>query len=67
FIEMAFIQKFILVLSHSDFVPWAWGINGCASVISAVQATILAIHFGFNLVIALAGLFYALAALTAKA
>jgi len=33
---------------------WAWGINGCASVISAVLATLLAIHFGFNAVILLA-------------
>jgi spermidine synthase len=28
-------------------VPWAWGINGCASVISAVLATLVALHFGF--------------------
>ena len=33
---------------------WAWGINGCASVISAILATLLAIHFGFNAVILLA-------------
>ena len=33
---------------------WAWGINGCASVISAVLATLLAIHFGFDAVILLA-------------
>jgi spermidine synthase len=33
---------------------WAWGINGCASVISAILATLLAIHFGFNAVIFLA-------------
>ena len=31
--------------------PWAWGINGCASVVSAVLASLLAIHLGFNLVI----------------
>ncbi|MGH6918881.1 MAG: spermidine synthase, partial [Geminicoccaceae bacterium] len=24
-----------------DFVPWAWGINGCASVVSAILATLL--------------------------
>ena len=33
---------------------WAWGINGCASVIGAILATLLAIHFGFNAVILLA-------------
>jgi len=31
-------------------VPWAWGINGCASVISTVLSTVLAISWGFNLV-----------------
>ena len=37
-----------------DFIPWAWGINGFASVVSAVLATLLAIEFGFNVVILLA-------------
>nr|MDJ0699506.1 hypothetical protein [Woeseiaceae bacterium] len=47
-----------------DFVPWAWGINGFASVISAVLATLLAVHFGFTAVIVLAvGLYFAAAAL----
>ena len=45
-----------------DFVPWAWGINGFASVISAVLATLLAIHFGFTAVIVLALLLYIAAA-----
>lgn len=36
------------------YVPWAWGINGCASVTSATLATLLAVHFGFTLVITLA-------------
>ena len=40
------------------YLPWAWGINGCASVISAVLATLLAIHFGFNAVIVVALLLY---------
>ena len=41
--------------------PWAWGINGCASVISAILASLLAIHFGFNLVILIALACYAVA------
>ena len=45
-----------------DFVPWAWGINGFASVISAVLATVLAIHFGFTAVVMLALLLYMAAA-----
>ncbi len=32
-------------------VAWAWGINGCASVVSAVLGTLLAIHFGFTTVV----------------
>ncbi len=42
----------------ADFVPWAWGINGCASVISAILATILAIHVGFTGVVVIAALLY---------
>jgi hypothetical protein len=45
-----------------DFVPWAWGINGFASVVSAVLATLLAIHFGFTAVIILAIVLYVAAA-----
>ena len=44
--------------THSNYIPWAWGINGCASVISAVLASLLAIHFGFNMVIAAGLLLY---------
>jgi hypothetical protein len=43
-------------------VPWAWGINGCASVVSAVLATLLAIEFGFTTVVALAVALYLVAA-----
>ena len=44
---------------HSEsLIPWAWGVNGCASVISAVAATLVAIHFGFTVVMILALFFY---------
>lgn len=46
-----------------DLVPWAWGINGCASVISAVLATLLAVHLGFTVVVILAVGLYITAAL----
>ena len=36
-------------------VPWVWGINACTSVVSAILATLLAIHLGFNTVV-LAGI-----------
>jgi hypothetical protein len=29
-------------------LPWAWGVNGCASVVATVLATLLAISFGFG-------------------
>jgi spermidine synthase len=44
-----------------DLVPWAWGINGCASVVGAVLASILAMHIGFTLVVCIALGLYALA------
>ncbi|NNF97039.1 MAG: SAM-dependent methyltransferase, partial [Halobacteria archaeon] len=44
---------------HANYyIPWAWGINGCASVISAVLATVFAIHFGFSVVILIAVFLY---------
>jgi len=45
------------------WIPWAWGINGCASVVSAILATLLAIHIGFVFVVMVAVLLYTLAAL----
>ena len=45
-----------------DFVAWAWGLNGFASVLGAVLATLLAIEFGFTLVIVVALVCYMLAA-----
>ncbi|MBG7602004.1 MAG: SAM-dependent methyltransferase [Gammaproteobacteria bacterium] len=62
-------MPFPLALSHlgqhaRQLIPWAWGINGCASVISAILATLLAIHGGFSMVVTLAVLLYLLAALS---
>jgi SAM-dependent methyltransferase len=45
-------------------IPWAWGINACTSVVAAILATLLAIHFGFSAVVLLAVALYALAAVT---
>ena len=52
--------------SAPDFIPWAWGINGFASVLSAALATLLAIEFGFVIVLVLALLLYAAAALVIR-
>jgi spermidine synthase len=45
-----------------ELVPWVWGINGCASVVSAVLATLLAMSLGFNAVVVIALGLYAAAA-----
>jgi SAM-dependent methyltransferase len=44
-------------------IPWAWGINGCASVLSALLAALLAVHLGFSAVLILAAALYAAAVL----
>ena len=49
-----------------DFIPWAWGINGYASVVSASLGTLLAIEFGFTAVILLALALYVSAAVVAN-
>ncbi len=50
-----------LASTGEEAIPWAWAINGCASVVGAVLATLLAIHLGFAAVILLAVLIYAAA------
>jgi SAM-dependent methyltransferase len=44
------------------FVPWAWGLNGCASVIAAIAALLIAIESGLAATLLIALLLYALAA-----
>lgn len=45
-----------LARSAPAFVPWAWGLNGCASVIAALLALLLSIAIGLRatLIVALA-------------
>jgi hypothetical protein len=45
-------------------LPWAFGVNGCASVVSAAAAMLLAMHFGFTAVVVAALALYGLAAWT---
>jgi len=47
--------------TSEEAIPWAWAINGFASVVGAVFATLLAIHLGFAMVILLAILIYSVA------
>jgi hypothetical protein len=43
-------------------IPWAWGINGTASVLASMLATLIAVHFGFSVLVLTAAALYALAA-----
>lgn len=47
--------------NHPEDIPWAWGINGCFSVIGPVLATIVAVQFGFQIVYILTAAAYFLA------
>jgi hypothetical protein len=47
-----------------EFAPWAWGVNGWASVLAAVLAVLLAVHFGFRAVLAAGCGLYLIAGLT---
>jgi len=42
-----------------DLIPWAWAINGCASVLSSILAAMLALSWGFWSVLFLAAAAYA--------
>ncbi|MBN2700176.1 MAG: SAM-dependent methyltransferase [Methylohalobius sp. ZOD2] len=42
-----------LETNRSDWIAWAWAVNGCASVIGAVLAGLLAIHLGLTALVGL--------------
>lgn len=44
------------------FVPWAWGLNGCASVVAAILAVLLAMGFGLRATLLVAVALYLFAA-----
>ncbi len=41
-----------------ELIPWAWGVNGAASVVSSVGAALLALSFGFTVVLQAGALCY---------
>lgn len=51
-----------LTYKESALLPWAYAINGCASVVAAVLASLLAIHFGQTNVLLAAMVLYGIAA-----
>ncbi|MBI5092764.1 MAG: SAM-dependent methyltransferase [Candidatus Hydrogenedentes bacterium] len=48
--------------SFESLLPWAWGVNGCASVVGALLATVVAVHFGFSALTLVAAAIYVVAA-----
>jgi hypothetical protein len=49
---------------QSSQIPWAWAVNGAASVVASVLAALLALSFGFSWVLRLGALCYAGALVT---
>ena len=50
----------ILSIKNNTLIPWAWGINGCLSVISTALATIIAVEAGYLWVMLIAAFSYLL-------
>jgi hypothetical protein len=49
-----------LARTSATEIPWAWGLNGCISVISAALATVIAVEEGSTMVMWLAAFAYCL-------
>ena len=45
----------------AQLVPWAWAVNGCASVVGSILAALGAVSFGFSRVLVAGALAYGLA------
>jgi len=50
-----------------EAIPWAWAINGSASVVSSILAIFIAIYLGYNALLIMAGLTYLIAYFTIRA
>lgn len=51
---------------HAELLPWAWAINGCASVVATSLATVLALGAGLAVVLLAAAAWYLVAALAIR-
>jgi len=47
-------------------VPWAWGVNGCLSVVGAAAAPLISIEFGFTVLLISAAAVYTVAAIVIR-
>jgi len=50
--------------TQESAIPWAWAVNGAASVVASIVAALLALTFGFSWVLRIGALCYAGALLT---
>jgi hypothetical protein len=64
---LAMGRPFPLAIRHvnavgpASLVPWLWAINSALSVVASVSSVILAIHFGFRVVLLVGVAAYAIA------
>jgi len=49
---------------NSERIPWAWGVNGFASVVGSISAVLLGMTLGFTVVVLVGVCFYILAAIS---
>ena len=49
-----------------EYVAWGWAVNGFASVVGSVLTTLLAMTFGFNIVLVFALAAYLIAIVTLR-
>jgi SAM-dependent methyltransferase len=62
---MAFpLRVRLLSRSAPSLIPWAWAVNGVASVLGAALSLVIAMESGFTLVLALASVCYVCASLS---
>jgi len=48
----------LLNILNAELIPWAWAVNGCASVLGSILPVIIALSFGFSAVVLLASATY---------
>jgi hypothetical protein len=53
--------------ADEEFVPWAWAVNGCASVVATVLAVMIAMSYGFRSVMLAALVLYLAAVIGIRA
>jgi len=51
----------LLERCNPHFVPWAWAVNGSATVVGSVATVIVSMNFGFDTVLLAAAAIYAIA------